>query len=247
MQCGHSCGHGCRHDREHGCGEHSEHHVLCLERVPIFAGLSREEKLEVAQISSSRSYDKGEMVYQAGDAGGTLFVLYTGKVKLFRLDADGREQVLRVIGPGEFMGELSLFSSLPLTDNALALEDSIMCVLQGERLKELMSKYPSIAFKVMDELSRRLEAAERRIEAISLHTVTRRVAGALLELSAGKNEIILPMSKRDLASQLGMSQETLSRKLTELENEGLIGLRGQRRILIKRRPELENLSRNQEF
>jgi CRP-like cAMP-binding protein len=224
------------------CGHNCEHHVHCLEHVPIFAGLNHKEKMEIAQISTSRSYEKGEMIYQAGDAGGILFVLYTGKVKLFRLHADGREQVLRVIGQGEFIGELSLFSSLPSTDNAQALENSTMCVLQGTRLKELMTKYPSIALKVMDELSRRLEKAESRIEAISLHSVTQRVTTALLELSEGKKEILLPMTKRDLASQLGMSQETLSRKLAELADEGLIGLKGQRIIIIKNRPELEAVS-----
>lgn len=88
-----------------------------------------------------------------------------------------------MVEPGEFIGELSLFSSLPLTDNAQALETTTMCVIQGQRLKELMAKYPTIAFKVMDELSRRLEKAENRIEDISLSSVTKRVANALLELS----------------------------------------------------------------
>lgn len=220
---------------------HCESHKSCIEHVPIFGSLSHEEMLEVVQIASSRSLDKGEMVYRAGDAGGTLFVLHTGRVKLFRLNVNGREQVLHVIGAGEFIGELSLFSSLPLTDNAQALESSTMCVLQGAKLKELMTKYPSIAFKVMDVLSRRLEKAESRIEAISLSSVTHRVAGALLELSGGKREVILPMTKGDLASQLGMSQETLSRKLAEFQKEGLIELKGQRKILIKKKPELEEI------
>lgn len=117
-----------------------------------------------------------------------------------------------------------------------------MCVLQGERLKELMAKYPSIAFKVMDELSRRLEKAENRIEDISLSSVTKRIAGALLELSEGKQEILLPMTKGDLASQLGMTQETLSRKLAALQEEGLIRLKGHRTIIIKDSSELEEIS-----
>lgn len=138
-------------------------------------------------------------------------------------------------------GELSLFSSLPLTDNAQALEATKMCVLQGERLKELIAKYPSIAFKVIDELSRRLEKAENRIEDISLSSVTKRIAGALLELSEGRQEVLLPMTKGDLASQLGMTQETLSRKLTALEGEGLIKLKGHRKIIIKERAKLEEI------
>ena len=223
------------------CRHQHENHAICIEHVPIFASLSHEEKMEIVEIASSRSLKKGETIYRAGDEGGTLFVLYTGRAKLFRLNASGKEQVLRLIEPGEFIGELSLFSYLPLTDNAQALEATTMCVLQGERLKGLMAKYPSIAFKVMDELSRRLEKAENRIEDISLSSVTKRVAGALLELSEGKQEILLPMTKGDLASQLGMTQETLSRKLAALQEEGLILLKGHRKIIIKDRSELETI------
>jgi len=224
---------------------HCQKHAECIEHVPIFASLSREEKMEVAEIASSRRFKKGEIVYRAGDAGGTLFVLHTGRVKLFRLNASGKEQVLRLVEPGEFFGELSLFSSLPLTDNAQALEPTTMCVLQGERLKELMAKYPSIAFKVMDELARRLEKAENRIENISLNPVTKRVAVSLLELSEGRPEFQLPMAKGDLASQLGMTQETLSRKLAALQEEGLITLKGHRKIIIKDRSALEKISLEQ--
>ncbi len=223
------------------CHQH-ESHASCMEHVPIFASLSQEEKMEIVEIASSRSFEKGETIYRAGDEGGTLFVLYTGRAKLFRLNANGKEQVLRLVEPGEFIGELSLFSSLPLTDNAQALEATTMCVLQGQRLKGLMAKYPSIAFKVMDELSRRLEKAENRIEDISLSSVTKRVAGAMLELSKGKEEFLLPMTKGDLASQLGMTQETLSRKLAALQEEGLILLKGHRKVIIKNKSELEAVS-----
>lgn len=224
------------------CCHHCESHASCIEHVPIFSSLNREERLELAEIASSCSFEKGDTVYRAGDEGGTLFVLFTGRARLFRLNTNGKEQLLRVVEPGDFIGELSLFSSLPLTDNVQALEATTMCVLQGERLKELMAKYPSIAFKVMDELSRRLEKAENRIEDISFSSVTKRVVGALLELSAGRKEIILPMTKGDLASQLGMSQETLSRKLAELQEEGIILLRGHRRIIIQDKLGLEEIN-----
>ena len=121
--------------------------------------------------------------------------MHTGRVKIFRLSANGKEQVLRLVEPGGFFGELSLLSSLPLTDNAQAIEAATMCILQGDRLKELMVKYPSIAFKVMDDLSRRLERAENRIEEISLSSVNTRIARALLELSEGGKEIVLPMTR----------------------------------------------------
>ncbi len=224
--------------------EHCRHvdtNLGCLGHVPIFAGLSGGEAEEIAQIASTRSFHKGDTVYLAGDRGGTLFVLHTGRVKISRLSAGGKEQVLRVAGPGDFIGELSLLSSLPLTDNAQALEDTTMCVLQGDRLKELMGKFPSIAFKVMDVMSRRLENADRLIESISLSPVTQRLARALLDQANAKGAVTLQMTKGDFASQLGMSQETLSRKLKALQEEGLITLSGHRKIVIRDREALEEL------
>ena len=233
MQCNSHCdGH------LHAC---SSKHETCIELVPIFKGLSEEEMLEIAGITSSRVLEKGQLAYSAGEIVNTMFVVHSGRIKLYRLTAGGREQVLQIIGPGEFIGELTLFSSLPLTDYAEALEETTLCVLEGLKLKELMGKYPQIAFKVLDELSRRLETAESRIEAISLSSVAERLAAAILDLAADRDEVNLPMSKGDLASQLGMSQESLSRKLTEFQEEGLITLQGQRRIIINDRAIMESI------
>lgn len=221
--------------------QHKESHANCIESVPIFSSLSQDEMLEIAHITEAVSYKKGDMVYTPGDIGGKLYVLHAGQVKISRLHASGREQVIRVVGPGDFIGELSLFSSLPLTDHAEVLKASTMCVIKGEKLKELMAKYPSIAFKVMDELSKRLEKAENLIEVINLNSVEQRLAQALLEFSEGKDEILLTMTKGNLASQLGMSQETLSRKLAAFQEDGLITLKGHRRIILRNRAALETI------
>lgn len=226
-----------------GC-HHQKNQNGCIESVPIFGSMNQDEMLEIAHIASSRTFEKGETIYSAGDEGGTLFVLYSGRIKISRFNVNGKEQVIRIVGPGEFIGELTLFSSLPLTDHAQALETSTVCVLQGAKLKELMAKYASIGFKILDELSRRLEKAENLIENISLSTVTQRVAQVLLELSKEKNEILLNMTKGDLASQIGMTQETLSRKLATFQEDGLIELVGHKRIRIKNRQGLETLNTN---
>lgn len=224
--------------------EHCQHfdtNLGCLGHVPIFAGLSGGEAEEIARIASTRSFQKSDSVYRVGDQGGTLFVLHTGSVKIYRLSINGKEQVLRVAEPGDFIGELSLFSSLPLTDNAQALENTTMCVLQGVELKELMGKYPSIAFKVMDVMSRRLESADNLIQSINLSSVTQRLAQSLLDQANTKDVVVLQMAKGDFASQLGMSQETLSRKLNSLQEEGLIELSGHRKIIIRDKTALEDI------
>lgn len=225
------------------CSHCENSQTSCIESVPIFKELNKEEMLEIANITTAKTFEKGELVYMAGDKGGTLFVLHTGRVKISRLNSNGKEQVIRVIGPGEFMGELTLLSSVPLTDNAQVLETATMCVIEGKKLKELMAKYTSIAFKVMEELSRRLEKVENLVETINLNTVEQRLALALISLSDENKELELNMTKGDFASQMGMSQETLSRNLTAFQDEGLIKLKGHRKIIIQDRAALEEKSR----
>lgn len=104
-----------------------------------------------------------------------------------------------------------------------------------------MAKYPTIAFKVLEELSSRLKRAENLIENLGVKDVESRIAEILLELSDDKGHITLPIKKGDLASHLGMSQETLSRKLSYFQDKGWIELEGHKKIKILDKESLENL------
>ena len=168
----------------------------------------------------------------AGDKGEKLYVIHSGKVKITRITSSGKEQVIRVLGPGEFMGELSIFSPTPLTDNGEALNETIVCMIDGSKLKNLMMKHSGIAFKVMEELSKRLEKAENLIENISLQGVEKRLADTLIEMADEKGEVNLKMSKKDFASYIGMTQETLSRRLTIFQDMGFIEMIGHRKIIL---------------
>ena len=213
----------------------------CIKIVPIFSNLTEKEMLEIASITRDKTFEKGEMVYKAGDQGEKLYVIHTGKVKIIRFTESGKEQVIRILGPGEFMGELSLFSHEPMQDYGEVIEKATMCVIDGPKLKELMGKYPSITFKVMEELSKRLDKAENLIENINHYSVEKRLAQTLLELSNDKGIINLEMSKKDLASNIGMSQETLSRKLSAFQELGIIDLIGHRKIIILNKDALEEI------
>jgi len=216
----------------------------CLESVPIFSGLSESEQLEIAQITNERHFQKGQLIFSPGDENHSLYVIHQGQVKLSRISESGREQILRIAGPGDFIGELALFSRLPASTQAQALQDSVMCVIDGTRLKALLVKYPQIALKVVEELSARLETAEDMIESLALRSVDQRIAQALLQYSAdcGADKFDLPISKGDLAASLGMTQETLSRKLSAWQVQGLIRQKGQRGIEILDREALAHLA-----
>jgi CRP/FNR family transcriptional regulator len=201
--------------------------------------------MEVAAITVDRAFAKGELIYSAGKEDKRLFVIHEGRVKISRISPNGKAQVIRILGPGEFMGELTILNTSPATDYAQALENCRMCVIEGTRLVELMRKYPSIALKAMAELSARLEKAENLIENINLHSAEQRLASALLEQSGGERTFELALSKGDFASQLGMTQETLSRKLALFQEDGLIDLSGQRTIVIRDRGRLEEIGQGE--
>ncbi len=215
----------------------------CIEIVPIFSSLTYEEMLEVESITRVKTYEKGEIIYSAGDSGDKLYVPHRGSVKISRTSPNGKEQVIRVVSPGDFLGELSLFSGVPYQEEAQALEKTTLCVIEGKKLKVLMERYPSITFKVMAELSRRLETAQNLIEDINLRSVEERLASALLKAAGDNDEVVLNMTKGDFASQIGMSQETLSRKLTALQDQGLIQQKGNKVIILLDKEGLKNITK----
>ncbi len=221
----------------HGSAEKS-----CIEKVPIFSSLTREEIAEIAMITDQREYKKGEFIYMAGDRSQKLYVIHEGRVKITRVLDTGKEQVIRLLEPGDFFGELSLFISAPLDNNAEVLENTTVCLIEGSRLKDMISRKPAIAVKIIEELSKRLQSSESMIETLGLQDVEQRLARALLRFSEGKNVINLPFSKKNLAAHIGISQETLSRKLSLFEDMGLIRQSGQRKIIIEDKAELERLS-----
>lgn len=214
----------------------------CIDTVPIFSGLTNDEKNEIALITVERRYEKGQSIYLAGKSDKRLYVIHRGRVKISRVSPSGKTQVLRTLGPGDFMGELTILNDVPLQDYAEAMEDSVMCSIEGQRLKTLMQKFPSIALNILEALSSRLEKAETLIEHISLHPAEQRLAQALLEVSAGRREFDLELSKGDFASQLGMTQETLSRKLAAFQERGMIRLKGLRGIVLLDAEALETVT-----
>jgi CRP-like cAMP-binding protein len=220
------------------CSEREDQN--CIELVPIFSNLTKDEMFEIALITSEKSMDKGEMIYSAGSKHDSLYVIHKGRVKVTRINEAGKEQVIRVLGSGEFMGELSLFTNELTKDNAIALEKTIMCKIDSQDIKGIMARFPSIAVKILEELSKRLQSAENLVEDISLLSVEKRIAKSILEGADG-DILDLKMTKGDWASYLGMSQESLSRKLSIFQELGIIKLEGHKRIIILARDELEKI------
>lgn len=213
----------------------------CIRKVPIFASLSDQEMLEVSKTIQQKKYKKGEIIYLEGEKIEKLFIINSGQLKIYNIAESGREQIIRILFPGDFIDELSIFTNSPANNIAEAIKDTTMCMIAGEDLEKIMRRKPAIALKVIQELGKRLEKAERLIQSIGLKSVGKRIADILLDMANEKDTVHLAITRKDLASHIGMSQETLSRKLSFFQNLGWIVQQGQREIIIKDKKALKNI------
>lgn len=223
----------------HQCQHHIDMKQLCISKVPIFNHLTAEEMVKILELSVSNRYEKGEIIYHPDDHSQNLFIIHKGKVKIYRLSESGKEQLLRILEPGDFMGELSLFTTTPLSGYAEAIEGTEICMIHHNDLHQLISKHPTISLKILEEFSVRLNRMESLLEKLNSN-VEERIISYFIELLKEKGisptsptiDITLPMSKKDFASFIGTTQETLSRKLSSFQQQGFIKQSGQRHISI---------------
>lgn len=219
---------------------------LCVTRVPIFQGLTHQQQLHVAEFIRPLSVRRGEPVYTPGDSVSRLLVVHSGQLKVSHLAANGQEQVLRTVTEGDVVGERAFLSGHRPNDLVLALEDSQMCVFNHADLSTLIRDYPDISQRMLQTLSDRLASVERQLVAITSSDVTARVAAYLLDLTStgrgGIPTVRLPMAKKEIATYLGTTPETLSRRLAELSASGTIQLQGRRDVLVLDLDALERLA-----
>lgn len=207
---------------------------MCISIVPIFNHLNADEMNEIMKTTNSVSHLRGQTIYSAGEPSDGLYIVHKGRVKIYRLSESGKEQLVRILGPGDFTGELSLFSESLHDAYAEAIEPVELCVMSRDVFQVFLLKYPAISLKVLTEFSTRLAQTEKQTANIAMESTETRIAMYLAEqIEEQKSEhVTLPMSRKDLASHLGTTPETVSRKLTEFENAGWIKQTTQRDIQI---------------
>jgi CRP/FNR family transcriptional regulator, dissimilatory nitrate respiration regulator len=202
-----------------------------IEAVPLFTGLSEEQLQELALIVVDQAFRRGQTIFLEGDEGSGFYVVNTGKVKIFKLSPDGKEQILHIFGPGEPFAEVPVFAGQRFPANAEALEDSRLFFFPRATFLNLIRQHPSLALNMLSVLSRRLRQLAGLVEDLSLKEVPARLAAYILYQSdrrQGAAEFELEIAKGQLASLLGTIPETLSRILAKMGKEGFIESTGPR-------------------
>ncbi|MDF2547245.1 MAG: transcriptional regulator, Crp/Fnr family [Anaerosolibacter sp.] len=222
-----------------GCNCGKCTHKFCASKVPIFSTLSQEELSEINSLKINKEYKKGEILFFEGDQMESLFIINQGSVKVFKYTKEGKEQILYILSEGDIFGELSLFRSERLTFNVEALEDLNACVLTKASFEMILSKRPEISMKVLQVMGERLIKMETLIQSLGTKDIEARIATFLLELipeytkSRGHiKEIELPLSREEIANYIGVTRETISRKLGKMQDEGILKIKGIKKIII---------------
>lgn len=212
---------------------------LCASKVPIFENLNNEELLEIVKTINHKEYIKGDVIFTEGNIANTLYFVNEGKIKLYKYTKDGKEQILHVLSEGDFFGELDLIKPSKYGFNAKAIVDSKICTLTKEEMKDIMMRNPEIGIKLLETVGERLAKVENLVQNLATNDVDSRMAYLITDLMekygepTGNNiSIKLPLSREEMANYIGVTRETISRKLKKLEDENLIKIIGTKNIVI---------------
>lgn len=201
-------------------------------RVPIFSKLEPEQLREVAARVKPRHHVSHEQLYGAGEVNPSLMILHSGQVKIYRITESGHEQLIRVLEAGDFLGDTSFMSGATSDHFAVTLTEAEICTFHHDDIRDYLLRFPSVAVTMLETLSDRLGRTEQQLSSMVGENAEHRVAHYLLDVAEtqGRSSILLPMAKKDVASYLGLTPETLSRRLAQFEEAGWIRLHPRRRV-----------------
>lgn len=215
-----------------------------LGNVPLFKDLPKNQLERLARTTVYRTAKRGEMIFSEGQEATGFYVTVRGRVKIFKVSPEGKEQILHIMGFQEPFGEVPVFSGSNFPASAQAIEESLLVFFPRDAFVELITNDPSLAMNMLAVLSKRLRQFANLIEELSLKEVPGRLASYIVYLSKRSkdaDELELDIPKTLLAHFLGTIPETISRALARMASDGIILVEG-RKISILDRKRLEELS-----
>jgi len=217
----------------------SENAEGVLKRTPLFASLTEKEIHALSARVTKKHFRRGELLFSEGDPCTGLFLVASGKVRIFKVSAAGREQVLAVEGPGSSFAELPVFDGGDYPASASALEEADILFVSRKDFQNFCREHPDVALKVIAVVGSRLRRLVGIIEELSFTTVRQRLIAAILRMAETTGvpskdgvHVELAKSHQDLAAELGTVRELVSRNLSRLQAEGFVEVEG-RKIIVK--------------
>lgn len=207
--------------------------------ISVFNDLDDETYAAVRAAMTTANARRGEILFREGTPGDRFWVILSGKIKLGHTAADGRESLIAVLGPGEILGELSVYDPGVRTATATVLAPTSMLELEHNRFVQLLEEHPSLGRQLLASLAERLRKTNAALADLVFSDVPGRVAKALLDLAARFGRpvaqgIRVPhdLTQEELAQLVGASRETVNKSLAEFSSRGWIKLDGRAVVLL---------------
>ena len=184
---------------------------------------------KIIHLAKRLKFEKGRLIFNEGEPGDGFYIVETGKIKIFKLSFEGKEQILHIYGPGKAFGEVPVFEGNDFPASAMAMVKSEIIFIPRDKFIKLISDTPGLAMNMLGILSMRLREFTIQIENLSLKEVPARLASYILTLSEEHDKtekVVLPISKAQLANLIGTTPETVSRVFKKMINISLIGVDG---------------------
>jgi CRP-like cAMP-binding protein len=197
--------------------------ISILTGVPDFAALDEPTLEALAQVAIRRTYGENQTVFVEGEIGAGLYIIETGWFKAVKISADGREQVIHFLGPGETFNALSVFTEMTNQATVVAMESSVTWLIPREAMLQLLEAHPPLARAMIQNLATRMQHLVSLVEDLSLHTVEARLARMLVK--AGGDGAVQRQrwaTQSEMAARLGTVPDVVSRSLRKLAADGLI-------------------------
>ena len=217
-------------------------------KIPVFSMLEKKELDIISELITYSEYKKSQTIFSQGEIFNKLFIIHKGKVKVYKYTKEGKEQILYILAEGDFIGDMNLSKQSNFQFNAVALEHVVISTLSKEDFKKIVKNNTEIAFKIFEEMQDRLLDVERLIQTLSTKDVESRLASMLLGFikSFSKEtvkgiELKVPLNREDMANFVGITRETMSRKLALLQEADIIELVRGKKIIIKKLDKLKEL------
>lgn len=227
-----------------------EETIAALARTALFGSLAPQELRLLARYAVIRRLSRGDVLFVVDEEAQGMFVIVSGSVRAFRMNSDGREQVLHVERAGATLAEVPVFDDGPYPATASAEEDTVLIFIHKRDFRQFLLAHPHLALTALKIMAGRLRRHAELVESLSLREVGQRLAQLFLSeaadrgrLKAGRTEIALQLSHQQLAARVGSVREVVTRALARLQKEGLIILDG-RTLVIVDRDRLASYARN---
>ncbi|HTP95043.1 MAG TPA: Crp/Fnr family transcriptional regulator [Burkholderiales bacterium] len=212
---------------------------LRLSDIPLFSGVAAADLAALSQRALVRAYPKNAIIVSEGDRSDSMFIILAGKVKVFLGDAEGKELILDIKGPGSYFGEMVLDDGTR-SASVMTLEPSQFAILACTDIKGLLAEHPGIALQLIRNLIRMVRGLNENVRSLAMLDVYGRVARVLLELAApdGADKLVIAdkPTQRDLAARVGASREMINRILRDLSAGGYITVESARIVINKPPP-----------